>query len=138
MTQTDVKLFGPLGPTLDPESWAPAGVRGADKVATRYCYALLTPSGSVPGRPDDGSPFTELARGFRSEFDVFAAFAASEVPAANTVKSAELEDDPDSEKLGTVRLAAVTLSGGVVTLTLSVTAADGSVPSEPVEFTADT
>lgn len=132
--RTELRLWGPNGPALDPATWDPGGIRGADKVAARFAYALLTPQGSVPGRPNDGSPFTELAAGFRSDFDVFAAFAAAESAVTATVRAAEQADEPKSEKLGSAVLTAVTLSGDSVTLTLSVTAADGSTPGEPVDI----
>lgn len=131
---SDILLFGSNGYALDADSWGPGTVRGPDKIAQRVIYATLTPQGSVPGRPDDGSPFLALARDFRSEFDVFVAWAASEAAITTSVRAAELTTDPDDAKLGYARLERVTVVADVVTLTLRVVAADESVPSTPVEF----
>ena len=135
MAITEIKLFGSAGTgALDPDNWAPGGVRGPDKVAQRCVYAILTPIGSVPGRPDDGCQFTQLVQGFRSEFDVFAAFAASEPAVANTVRAMEGDDEEDSEKLGTVRLSGADLVSDVLYLQLEVVALDGSKPATPIRF----
>lgn len=139
MAQTDLALFGSGGRlTIDPEAWAPAGVRGADKVAQRFVYGLLSPRGSVPGRPADGSDFLGLAAAFRSEFDVFAAFATAYPQAEATARAAEAPDDPAAERFGAARLAAVVVEAGAVTLSLEVAAADGSAPATPVDFTLPT
>jgi len=137
MPNTELQLFSGSTYTLDLNSWAPDGVRGADKVASRVVYALLTQQGSVPGRPTDGSPFTDLVAQYHSEYEVFTAFAAAEAAVLATVRAAESADEADSEKVGTVRLASVAVSGTGITLTLSVTAKDGSSPSAAVDFTVD-
>lgn len=137
MNRTELALFGVLGPTLSADSWSPSGIRGADKVASRYVYALMTPVGSVPGSPTFGSPFVDLARGFRSEFDVFSAFAAADPVAAASVRRSEEDDESSSEKLGYASLTGVAIADGVVTLSMSVTAADGSSPDHPIDFIAD-
>lgn len=134
MTLADIKLFADGSYTLDPATWDPDGTTGADKVADRFVYALLTPQGSVPGRPDDGSPFVELITGFNSDFDVHAAFLTSVGFAAATVQAAEEADEPDSEKYGGARLDGMDVAQDRVTLYLSVAAKDGSVPSRPVSF----
>ena len=132
---TELSLFGPAGFRLGEEDWDPVGARGADKVATRFVYALLTPLGSVPGRPSDGSPFVEMVRNFGSEFDVFAAFQSSLSSAVQTVRSAEVDAEPASEKFGAARLTAVAVADGQLTMTLSVTAADGATPAWPIDVT---
>lgn len=134
---SDVRLFTADGFALDEAAWEPATVRGADKVAQRALYALLTPAGTVPGRTA-GCPFLVLARDFHSEFDVFVAWAASADAVAADVRAAELADEADSEKLGTVRLLGVTVVADEVTVGLAVTALDGSTPSAPVEFALPT
>lgn len=131
---TELELFGPAGITLDPDAFAPDGVRGADKAAQRFVYGLLTPAGTVPGRPADGSTFLSLVAGFRSEFDVFAAFAAAEPAAAATARAAELDDDPPGERLGAARLTGFDLAGDTLTLTIAVVAADGTPTTRPVAF----
>lgn len=136
-TATELRLFGPAGLTLTPETWAPAGVTGADKVAQRAVYALLTPLGSVPGRPADGSPFASLARNWRSEFELFAAFTAAEPAVKATVQAAEADGDPAAERYGTFSLVGVEIDGDRVTLRLAATAADGSRPSTPTDVTME-
>ena len=131
---TELKLFADDTNTLDPDTWAPDGLSGTSKPATRYIYGLLTPAGSVPGRPNDGTTFIDDIRTFRSEFDIFAAFAANDAAAAATARAAEVDDDPDSEKLGWARLAGVEVNGDSVTITLTVSSADGSRPADPVRF----
>lgn len=135
MATTDLRLFGPAGLTLGVDAWAPDGVRGADKVAQRLIYALMTPQGSVPGRPDDGSPFLRAAANFTSEFDLFAAFAAAEPAAARTVRGYELDTDPDSDRYGASRLAKASVSGAGVVLTFEVVAKDRSKPSVAIDVT---
>jgi hypothetical protein len=139
MNLTELKLFSADGTlTLDSASWGPGGVTGADKVANRLIYALLTPQGSVPGRPSDGSPFTELLVGFNTDFDVHTAFLTSLPSAVTTVQQAETEDEPDSEKYGGCRLDGMDIAGDGLTLHLSVAAKDGSLPTYPVSFTVPT
>lgn len=137
MAITELKLYGPNGPTLDPETWAPRGVRGADKVAQRFVYALLTPIGSVPGRPSDGTHFLSLVTNFLSEFDFYAAFAAAYQGAVRTVKEAEADETDPAEMFGTARLSNLTFADGLVTVSLSVAAADGSTPQDPFDFTLE-
>lgn len=138
-TLTELKLFSPDGTlTLDPEAWAVNGVTGASKVADRFLYALLTPLGSVPGRPSDGSPFTQLLVGFNTDFDIHSAFLTSLPSAVTTVQAAESADEPDSEKYGGSRLDGVDISGDGVTLYLTVAALDGSQPAYPVSVTVPT
>lgn len=139
MNLTELKLFSADGTlTLDSASWEPGGVTGADKVANRLIYALLTPQGSVPGRPSDGSPFTELLVGFNTDFDVHTAFLTSLPAAVTTVQQAETEDETDSEKYGGCRLDGMDITGDGLTIHLSVAAKDGSYPSFPVSFTVPT
>lgn len=133
--RTDIRLFDADGLTLDPDNWAPSGVRGVDKVAQRFIYQLVTPSGTVPGRPNDGTDFVASVRTFRSEFDLFAAFAAAEATAGLAVRASEEDDDDRSEKYGWSRLSGVVIDGDEVTFNLSVAAADGSMPTAPVLFT---
>lgn len=137
VTNTELNLFGPAAYALDPASWDPTGVRGADKVAQRLIYALFTPLGSVPGLTTSGSTFLDLARGFRSEFDLFAAFAAAYDSAVAAVKAAEYDGEPDSEKFGRARLESAAVDADKVTLTLGVVAADGSTPTGPVKVPLD-
>jgi len=132
---SELGLFGPNGFRLDPALWAPAGVRGADKVAARYAYFLMTPTGTIPGRANDGSPFVAVVQTFRSEFDVFAAFAAADAAAARSVRAAEAATDPPSERYGSARLTGVTIASGELTMALEITAADGSHPAAPVQLT---
>lgn len=134
---TDLKLFGATDYLLDAASFAPDGVRGADKVAQRFVYALYTPSGSVPGSSQSGSPFPDLARNFRSEFDLFAAFAAAYAAAVASTRAAESAAEPDSEKFGSATLDGIAVAEDAVTLQLTVTALDGSVPAEPVNVTLE-
>ncbi len=131
---TDILLFGPAGLTLDPDAWAPGGVRGVDKVVQRVLYALFTPQGSVPGRPADGSTFLLLARDFHTELDLYTAWAAAEPAVTTTVRAAELAADADAEKFGAARMTAVSIVADVVTITLAVAALDGSQPTTPVTF----
>lgn len=135
MPETDIRLFGPSGYTLDPATWGPSGVRGPDKVAQRFLFFLFTPAGTIPGRPGDGTDFLEAVQTFRSEFDLYAAFSAAEPVAGRNVRSAELTDDPDSEKYGYARLSRMVVSQDALTLTFAVVAADGSRPADPVDFT---
>lgn len=139
MNLTELKLFDDTGlSTLDPESWGPGGVTGADKVSTRLLYALMTPLGSVPGRPGDGSPFAQLLVGFSTDFDIHAAFLTSLPSAIATVRAAEEETEPDSEKYGGCRLDGIDVAFDSITLYLSVAALDASRPVSPVSLTVPT
>lgn len=130
---TELQLFSASGSTFDPTTWAPAGVRGADKVAQRFVYFLMTPQGSVPGRPNDGSSFSMSAQDFTSEFDLFAAFTSALPGVVAALRAAEaLEGGAPSEQYGSASLAGVTITADVVLMSLSVTAADGSTPTGPV------
>lgn len=135
MRTTDLALFAANASTLDPASFAPQGVRGPNKVAQRVLYALLTPSGSVPGRPNDGCGFLSLIGNFSSEFDLFTAFAAAEPGILATVKSAEDSDDLDAERIGAVRLSGIEVAGDGVTFTVSVATADPTQAIQDVDFT---
>lgn len=132
--RTELKLFADGTYTLDPETFGPVGVTGADKVVNRFIYALLTPAGSVPGRPNDGCAFTQLIVGFNTDFDVHAAFMTSLPAVVTTVRATEEADEPDSEKYGGSRLDGMDFLGDRITLYFTVVAADGSHPSEPVSF----
>lgn len=136
---TELELFDDSGlSALDPESWDPGGITGADKVAQRLLYALMTPQGSVPGRPDDGSQFAQLLVGFNTDFDIHAAFLTALPAAVSTVRAAEGETEPDSEKYGGCRLDGVDIAFDGVTLYLSVAAKDGSQPTTPVSLVVST
>lgn len=133
-TQTELRVYGSDGPVLNPDGFAPAGVRGADKVAQRFVYFLLTPGGSVPGRPSDGSPFLELARAFRSEFDVYAAFAAAYAVVVSSCRAAEQPGDPATERFGFARISGLSIQARMVIIALDLRNAAGEIPSAPVEF----
>lgn len=136
---TELKLFSSDGsPALASTSWNPNGVTGAAKVADRLIYALLTPIGSVPGRPSDGSPFTQLLVGFNSDFDIHAAFLTALPSAVATVQAAESSTEPDSEKYGGSRLDGTDVSAEGVTLYLTIAAKDGSQPADPISVTVPT
>lgn len=140
MSITDLMLYDDSGPVLDPDdnNWNPTGVRGINKVVQRVIYALLTPKGSVVGRPQDGSPFLQLANNFRSEFDVFAAFSASEPSISSTVEAAEEDTDPDSERYADSNLLGLVFNGNSsITLQLKVLARDGTTTNKPIEFTVN-
>lgn len=132
--QTELSVFGASGAVLGPDDFAPIGVRGVDKVAQRFVYFLLTPPGSVPGRPSDGSPFLDLARAFRSEFDVYAAWSAAYAPTVASCRAAEQSADPPAERFGAARISGLTVQPGAVIVALELQAADGSLPTAPVEF----
>lgn len=137
MATVDLQLFGPNGFLFDEAAWGPALVSGPDAVAQRFLYYLFLPAGTVPGRPDDGTGFTDAVLTFRSEFELFAAFAAAEPAAARGVRSAERDDDPPSDRYGAARLADIRISAEQLTLTFTVRAADGSAPALPVTFVTD-
>lgn len=139
MTLTELKLFDDSGLiTLAPDGWAPGGVTGVDKVVTRLLYALLTPTGSVPGRPNDGSPLAQLLVGFNSDFDIHAAFLTALPSAVATVRAAEVDETEDSEKYGGCRLDGVDIAPDGLVLYLSVAALDGSKPAAPVSVVIPT
>jgi hypothetical protein len=127
MATPDLELFNETGFTFDPVNWGPALVTGGPKVAQRLLYELLTPAGTVPGRPTDGSGFMDAVRTFRSEFDLFAAYALAESQAGAAVRAAESTSDPPFERYGWSRLSGAVLDGDTVTLTLTVATADGAV-----------
>lgn len=125
--RTDLKVFAGTTPTLDPAHWAPDGVTDADLVCQRVLYALGTPQGSVPGSPKFGTPFAQLAAGFRTELELFAAYHGSDPALRVSVRACEAAADPATAKLGDVRLDGVTVGGGAVSLALSVATAAGAV-----------
>jgi hypothetical protein len=135
---TELQLFGATDYLLDEATFAPTGCRGADKVAQRFVYALMTPIGSVPGLPQSGSSFLFLLRNFRSEFDIFAAFSGAAGPAASSVRASETAAEPTSEKFGSAVLLGVSIQVDTITLHLGVLAADGSKPTVPVNVTLNT
>lgn len=137
MAVRDLKLFGPSGYLLGESAWGPASIAGPDKVAQRFLYALLTPAGSVPGRPRDGTEFFLAVRTFRSDFDLVVAFATAEPIAAQCVRAAETADDADSERYGYAELVRVQIDADELALTFAVGAADGSIPAEPVVVTLE-
>lgn len=138
MELTELKLFGPAGYLLADATYGPAGVRGADKVAQRFVYALMTPEGSVPGLPQAGSPFLNLVRNFRSEFDLYAAYATAYASAVGAVRAAETAGEAASERFRSASLVGVTVTDDGVVLRLTVTAVDGSRPADPVDVTLET
>lgn len=138
MPTTELQLFAPGGPTLFESSFAPDGITGPTKVAQRFLFYLLTPIGTVPGQPTVGTDFLSTVRTFRSEFDLFAAFSVSEPQAGVAVRACESTDDPLAERYGFARLSGIAVDGDQVTLTLTVVAADGSSPPDPVVFSIDT
>ena len=136
---TDLKLYDDNGlSTADPENWALSGVTGADKVASRVLYALLTPQGSVPGRPSDGSPFSEMLVGFNTDLDIHVAFLTALPAVIATLRAAESDDETDSERYGGCQLDGVDIAADGLTLYLNVIAKDGSRPTDPVIFTVPT
>lgn len=124
----DIQLYNGAGQTLGVSNFGPASVSGVDKVANRVVYALMTPAGSVPGNAAYGSNFASLVANFHSEHDVHVAFAASKGDVINSVTSSESEAEPDSDKLGDVRISSVSFVSDLVTIYLDVVAVDGSKP----------
>ncbi len=134
--RTELKLFDAAGgSTFAVDTFAPRGVRGPEKVANRVVYALLTRRGTVPGRPEAGSDFLAALDGMRSEFDVYAAFAAAQGQVRTTVEAAQEDDEDGSERYGDVRLTDIKFSGDAIELTVALIAKDGSRPSNPARFT---
>jgi hypothetical protein len=139
MPLTELKLFDDSGLlVLDPGNWHPGGGTGADKVATRLAYALLTPQGSVPGRPNDGSPLAQLLVGFNTDFDIHTAFLTALPAAVATVQASETDETEDSEKYGGCRLDGIDIAPDGLVLYLSVAARDGSVPTSAVSVVVPT
>jgi len=126
----DLRLFDAVGPTLDTTNFKPASTAGADKVANRVVYALMTPLGSVPGAPTFGSHFSTLVQGFKSEHDIYVAFATVKGDVVSSVLSSEADSEPDSEKLSDARVSSVSFTGDLVTIYLDVVSVDGSKPIE--------
>jgi hypothetical protein len=127
--QTELALFTAAGAlTLDPDTWAPAGVTGPAKVGQRVLYVLNTPRGSVPGLPAFGTDLAALISGYRSDFDLFAAFAAIVGQLAASCAAAEGDETGlPAERFGGIKLMSVASSAGVAEYTMAVVAADGSV-----------
>lgn len=126
----DLRLYDAVGPTLDTSNFKPASVTGADKLGHRVVYALMTPVGTVPGMPAFGSHFSTLVQGFRSEHDIYVAFATTKGDVVSSVRSSEADSEPDSEKLSDVRVSSVSFTGDLVTIYLDVVSVDGSKPTE--------
>lgn len=136
-SKSDIALLGDGSFTLDPDSFGPFGVRGADKVAQRFLYALFTPAGSVAGRPKDGTDFLRMISSFASEFDVFAAFASCEPKAVTTVKSYESTTDPAADRIDGAALAVMEFTAGLLTLTFKVATMDASQPTQVIDYTLE-
>lgn len=134
---TELALVDGSSETLDPETFGPFGVRGPDKVAQRFLYALTTPSGSVPGRPNDGTNFLEMLASFASEFDLYAAFSSCEPRASAAVRSWEAPDDPDSGRLGGARLATSEFVNGRLTLIFDIVSRDRTRPTQTIDYVLD-
>lgn len=137
MQTTDLGLLNDGAATLDPETFAPFGVRGPDKVAQRFLYALFTPFGSIPGRPREGTHFLEMISGFGSDYDLHAAFSACSPRATSTVRSWESDTDPDSDRLAAVRLNSLEFTAGLLTLVFEILTRDRSKPSQTIDYVLD-
>jgi hypothetical protein len=137
MITSDLQLFDSIGFTLVESHFVPRSVIGPDKVAQRLLYYLLMPTGTIPGQPGVGTDFLSAVRTFRSEFDMFVAFAAAEPAAARSVQACELPTDPATERYGYSQLSGVAIIADQVKLTLVVAAANGATPQDPVAFVID-
>lgn len=127
MARADLLLFADGLSTLDPVTFAPAGVTGADKVAARFVYFLTNP---------DTSPFLGLLGTAAADMDLFAAFAAGAPAAETACRAAQEAADPPAERFGSAELLAVALVGDSATMTVLVKAADGAAAT-PADFTLE-
>ena len=112
-------------------------VVGMEKLAQRFLLELLTPTDEI-AQETMGCPFIDrLTTGnFSSESDVFVAFSSAAGLVVSRLKEAETADDPDNERIASVRAVSLTLANGAMRLAIRLTNQAGTASNltVPLDF----
>jgi hypothetical protein len=105
-----------------------AQIAGVEKLAQRVLLVMLMRQGSRLYRPSDGTTFmTDARRGlWRTPADVEQSFHAARPDAVRQIRADEADTDPADERLASIDLAGVTLSGDQVAVRMTLTSAAGT------------
>ena len=103
-------------------------ITGVQKLAQRWTMEFLTIIGSMKFLKGRGTDFMRKARQnrFRTEVDVFSAFAFAEVGLGKNLRKEESDDRPDDERYASSELLTVTLAEDFLALTVRVTSLAGT------------
>lgn len=113
--------------TLAPDGTGGLLCTGIQKTAQRVLYVLLMKLGSIPYRPDDGTPFMIDAEygTWRTTSDVRQSFTAAKLYLMRQLRLVEEETDPEDEIVADVTLEDVVLDYDRVSIHLRLTVASG-------------
>lgn len=110
---------------------------GIQKLAQRWALEFLTEVGSMRGLPTRGSDFMLLVRRgeLRSQSDVFAAFASTDLFITRNLRNEEPADMPGDERFDSAELTSVQILPGYMNLRVMITsrAGDSRAVILPVE-----
>jgi hypothetical protein len=102
---------------------------GVQKLAQRWVLEFLTPSGSIPYKTKRGCSFINNFRSglLRSSLDISSFFASAATDVSVNLKAEDSTTDPDDERFDKAELTDFsTTSGGVLTLSVTITSLAGS------------
>jgi len=110
---------------------------GIQKLAQRWALEFLTEVGSMPAAPTRGSDFMTLVRQgvLRTQSDVLAAFAATNLFITRSLRNEEYANMPDDERFDEAELTSVQILPGYMNLSVMITsrAGDARAVIIPVE-----
>lgn len=102
---------------------------GIQKLSQRWTLEFLTPIGSIPYKPNRGSPFTDEVRKGRikNNFDVVSYFSASALIVEINLKKEDQATDPADERFSKATLDGFSFSNsGKLILNVSLLSAAGT------------
>ncbi len=103
-------------------------IEGMRKLCQRFLITLLTEQGSMLYLPDRGCQFlTRIKHTVKNEFDVMVAFSSSKMKLKKSMKSAETNETPNSERYLDSSIDSLLLDDGFLIITLAVKNRSGSV-----------
>jgi hypothetical protein len=126
-TTYDVAAFqpttsGPYIQALATPSNSGQLLTGEYKLAQRYIRQLLTPRGSIPYLPNDGTNFVNGLRfgAVSTESDVLSLFVAAQLSLRPNLNNEETTSQPANEKYLTSSITKVTITGTGLAITIVV------------------
>ena len=112
-------------------------VTGTEKIAQRFILELLTVTDSVPQLTAGCAFITRLATGtVTNESDVFVIFVSVLNTVVMNLKALETEDDPNEERLSSIKIESLTVAEASLNLNLRIQTAAGTTQniSIPLQF----
>lgn len=110
---------------------------GIQKLIQEWILLMLTPKGSLPFDTERGCDFLEEAFGARTEEDVRIAFVFANAEVIQQLRNMEDETQHDDERIASVTLDSINITGGNVSISVTLTSLAGDSRTVQLPITSN-